>query len=131
MKFTFEALQMRNTLLQHFEDAVATKTANTEKLLSVVIVGGGPTGVELSGALAEMKNDSLTFEYPELDFTKMNIYLLEGTSKLLGNLSDTSSKKAKEYLVKLGVIVKTDAIVKEYDGQIYCYKIKPKFNQHL
>jgi len=117
MKSTFEALQIRNTLLQHFEDAVATKTANTEKLLSVVIVGGGPTGVELSGALAEMKNDSLPFEYPELDFTKMNIYLLEGTSKLLGNMSDASSKKAKEYLAKLGVVVKTDAIVKEYDGQ--------------
>ncbi len=116
MKSTFEALQIRNTLLQHFEDAVATKTANIEKLLSVVIVGGGPTGVELSGALAEMKNDSLPFEYPELDFTKMNIYLLEGTSKLLGNMSDTSSKKAKEYLSKLGVIVKTNAIVKEYDG---------------
>jgi NADH dehydrogenase len=117
MKSTFEALQIRNTLLQHFEDAVATKAASIEKLLSVVIVGGGPTGVELSGALAEMKNDSLPFEYPELDFTKMNIYLVEGTSKLLGNMSDASSKKAKEYLVKLGVIVKTDAIVKEYDGQ--------------
>jgi NADH dehydrogenase len=117
MKSTFEALQIRNTLLQHFEDAVITKTANTEKLLSIVIVGGGPTGVELSGALAEMKNDSLPFEYPELDFTKMNIYLLEGTSKLLSNMSEVSSKKAKEYLTKLGVIVKTDAIVKEYDGQ--------------
>ncbi len=117
MKSTFEALQIRNTLLQHFEDAVATKSTNSEKLLSVVIVGGGPTGVELSGALAEMKNDSLPFEYPELDFTKMNIYLLEGTSKLLGNMSYVSSKKAREYLAKLGVIVKTDAIVKEYDGQ--------------
>ncbi len=117
MKSTNEALQIRNTLLQHFEDAVATKNANSEKLLSVVIVGGGPTGVELSGALAEMKNDSLPFEYPELDFTKMNIYLLEGTSKLLGNMRDVSSKKANEYLSKLGVIVKTDAIVKAYDGQ--------------
>ncbi|OYU84851.1 MAG: FAD-dependent oxidoreductase [Flavobacterium sp. BFFFF2] len=116
MKSTFEALQIRNTLLQHFEDAVATKTADTEKLLSVVIVGGGPTGVELSGALAEMKNDSLPFEYPELDFTKMNIYLLEGTSKLLANMSEVSSKKAQAYLTKLGVIVKTAAIVKEYDG---------------
>jgi NADH dehydrogenase len=117
MKSTFEALQIRSTLLQHFEDAVSTKSGNAEKLLSVVIVGGGPTGVELSGALAEMKNDTLPFEYPELDFAKMNIYLLEGTSKLLANMSDVSSKKAKEYLTKLGVIVKTDAIVEEYDGQ--------------
>lgn len=117
MKSTFEALQIRNSLLQHFEDAIATKAANREKLLSVVIVGGGPTGVELSGALAEMKNDSLPFEYPELDFTKMNIYLLEGNSRLLANMSDISSKKAKEYLTQLGVIVRTDAIVKEYDGE--------------
>lgn len=117
MKSTFEALQIRNSLLQHFEDAVATNAVNVEKLLSVVIVGGGPTGVELSGALAEMKNDSLPFEYPELDFTQMNIYLLEGNSKLLANMSEVSSKKAKEYLTQLGVIVKTDAIVKEYDGQ--------------
>ncbi len=117
MKSTYEALQIRNTLLQHFEDAVATKTSNTENFLSIVIVGGGATGVELSGALAEMKNDSLPFEYPELDFTKMKIYLLEGTSKLLANMSSASSKKAKEYLIKLGVTVKTDAIVKEYDGQ--------------
>jgi NADH dehydrogenase len=117
MKSTFEALQISNTLLQHFEDAVATKAANSEKLLSVVIVGGGPTGVELGGALAEMKNDILPFEYPELDFSKMNIYVLEGTSKLLANMSEISSMKAKEYLTKLGVIVKTDSIVKEYDGQ--------------
>lgn len=117
MKSTYEALQIRNKLLQHFEDAVATKTEKTEKLLSVVIVGGGPTGVELSGALAEMKNDSLPSEYPELDFSTMRIYLLEGTSKLLGNMSDVSSKKAKAYLIKLGVIVQTDAIVKAYDGE--------------
>jgi NADH dehydrogenase len=80
MKSTWEALQIRNTLLQHFEDAVATKSAKHEKLLSVVIVGGGPTGVELSGTLAEMKNDSLPSEYPELDFANMKIYLLEGTA---------------------------------------------------
>nr|MBK9652277.1 NAD(P)/FAD-dependent oxidoreductase [Bacteroidota bacterium] len=112
MKSTWEALQIRNTLLQHFENAVSKK----ENILSVVIVGGGPTGVELSGALAEMKKDSLPFEYPELDFSKMKIYLLEGTSKLLSNMSSISSKKAKEYLTKLGVIVKTDTIVKSYDG---------------
>ncbi len=117
MKSTYEALQIRNTLLQHFEDAIATKNANREKILSVVIVGGGPTGVELSGALAEMKKDSLPFEYPELDFTKMKIYLLEGTSRLLASMSSASSKKAKEYLKKMGVTVKTTAIVKDYDGQ--------------
>ncbi|MBP6455480.1 MAG: FAD-dependent oxidoreductase [Chitinophagaceae bacterium] len=116
MKSTIEAIQIRNTLLQHFEDAITANTAKTKKLLSIVIVGGGPTGVELSGALAEMKNDSLPFEYPELNFTEMKIYLLEGTSKLLAAMSEASSKKAKEYLQKLGVIVMLDTFVKQYDG---------------
>ncbi|MFC3813187.1 NAD(P)/FAD-dependent oxidoreductase [Lacihabitans lacunae] len=117
MKSTWEALQIRNSLLQHFEDAVSSKVAKTEKLLSVVIVGGGPTGVELSGALAEMKRDSLPNEYPELDFSKMKVYLLEGNSKLLGNMSEASSKKSKEYLEEMGVTVMLNTIVKDYDGE--------------
>jgi NADH:ubiquinone reductase (H+-translocating) len=117
MKSTFEALQIRNTLLQHFEDAVTANNAKTKILLSVVIVGGGPTGVELSGALAEMKNDSLPFEYPELNFAEMKIYLLEGTSKLLSAMSDASSRKAKAYLQNLGVTVMLNTFVKEYDGK--------------
>jgi NADH:ubiquinone reductase (H+-translocating) len=117
MKSTWEALQIRNSLLQHFEDAVSSKIAKSEKLLSVVIVGGGPTGVELSGALAEMKRDSLPDEYPELDFTKMHVYLLEGTGKLLGNMSAISSKRSKEYLEEMGVTVMVDTIVKDYNGK--------------
>ena len=117
MKSTWEALQIRNSLLQHFEDAVSSKMAKSEKLLSVVIVGGGPTGVELSGALAEMKRDSLPNEYPELDFTKMEVYLLEGTGKLLGNMSEISSIKSKEYLEEMGVTVKLNTIVKDYDSK--------------
>jgi NADH:ubiquinone reductase (H+-translocating) len=117
MKSTWEALQIRNTLLQHFEDAVSSKMAKSEKLLSVVIVGGGPTGVELSGALAEMKRDSLPHEYPELDFTKMHVYLLEGSPKLLANMSEASSIKSKEYLEQMGVTVRVSSIVKDYDGK--------------
>jgi len=117
MKSTWEALQIRNTLLQHFEDAVSSKMAKSEKLLAVAIVGGGPTGVELSGALAEMKRDSLPHEYPELDFTKMQVYLLEGSPKLLGNMSAPSSLKSKEYLEKMGVTVLVNSIVKDYDGK--------------
>lgn len=117
MKTTFEALQIRNTLLQHFEDAVTANNSKKKILLSVVIVGGGPTGVELSGALAEMKNDSLSFEYPELNFSEMKIYLLEGTSKLLSAMSEGSSNKAKEYLQNLGVTVMLNTFVKEYDGK--------------
>ena len=117
MKSTLEALQIRNTLLQHFEDALTANLINTKKLLSIVIVGGGPTGVELSGALAEMKTDSLPLEYPELNFAEMKIYLLEGTSRLLSAMSEASSQKAKEYLNKLGVTVMLNTIVKEYDGK--------------
>lgn len=116
MKSTLEALQIRNTLLQHFEDAASSKKMQIEKSLSVIIVGGGPTGVELSGALAEMKRDTLPLEYPELEFEKMKIYLLEGSEKLLGNMSPVSSIKSKEYLEKLGVEVKLNTIVKFYDG---------------
>ena len=117
MKSTFEALQIRNTLLQHFEDALTANTTNSKKLLSVVIVGGGPTGVELSGALAEMKTDTLPLEYPELNFSEMKIYLLEGTSKLLSAMSERSSNKANEYLQKLGVTVMLNTFVKEYNGK--------------
>ena len=117
MKSTWEALVIRNTLLQHFEQAVASKLTNIEKLLSIVVVGGGPTGVELSGSLAEMKRDSLPFEYPELDFSKMEIYLIEGSGKLLGNMRQTSSETALDYLQKMGVTVKLNTIVKQYDGR--------------
>lgn len=116
MKSTWEALEIRNILLTHFEEAIAADNANTKKLLSVVIVGGGPTGVELSGALAEMKIDTLPLEYPELDFTEMKIYLLEGSAKLLSAMSEASSLKANEYLQKLGVTVMLNAIVKDYNG---------------
>lgn len=117
MKSTFEALQIRNTLLQHFEDAITANNSKTKIILSVAIVGGGPTGVELSGALAEMKNDSLPFEYPELNFADMKIYLLEGANQLLSAMSAASSNKAKEYLEKLGVTVMLNTFVKEYDGK--------------
>ncbi len=116
MKSTWEALMIRNTLLEHFESAVSSKLANVEKLLSIVVVGGGPTGVELSGSLAEMKNDSLPFQYPELDFNKMEIFLIEGSNKLLGNMRETSSQTALQYLLKMGVNVKLNTFVKQYDG---------------
>ncbi len=116
MKSTIEALQIRNTLLQHFEDAITANNLNSIKLLSIVIVGGGPTGVELSGALAEMKSDTLPLEYPELNFAEMKIYLLEGSSKLLSAMSAASSIKANKYLEKLGVTVMLNTFVKEYNG---------------
>jgi len=116
MKSTWEALQIRNAILQHFEEAVAKKLVDGEKLLNVVIVGGGATGVEISGALADMKHESLPYEYPELDFNKMKIYLLEGGRRLLANMSEVSSRKSKEYLEQMGVTVMLNTMVKEYSG---------------
>lgn len=117
MKSTVEALQIRYRLLQNFEYALTVKDeSELQRLMNIVIVGGGPTGVELSGALAEMKKYVLPKDYPELDFSKMNIYLLEGSAKTLGTMSDKSSKQSEQYLRKLGVTVMTNHIVKDYDG---------------
>jgi len=116
MKSTLEALQIRNTMIQHFEDALSSKLADIETSLSIVVVGGGPTGVEMSGALAELKRDTLPLEYPELDFTKMQVILLEGGPKLLGTMSKVSSQKSESYLKDMGVTVMTNSLVKEYDG---------------
>lgn len=117
MKSTVEALQLRYRLLQNFEKAL-TVTSETElqRLMNIVVVGGGPTGVEVSGALAEMKKYVLPKDYPELDFSKMNIYLLEGADKKLGTMSEKSSLQSQKYLERLGVKVMTNAFVKEYDG---------------
>lgn len=117
MKSTVEALQLRHQLIQNFEDALLAGSAEElEKLLTIVIVGGGPTGVELSGAIAEMKKYVLPKDYPEIDFNKMKIYLLEGTGKTLNTMSEKSSLHSRQYLERLGVTVLTDTLVKDYDG---------------
>jgi NADH dehydrogenase len=118
MKSVVESLQLRHRLIQNFEDALLAKTPEElQRLLNIVIVGGGPTGVEVAGALAEMKKYVLPKDYPELDFKKMNIYLLEGGDRTLGTMSEKSSEDSCRYLRKLGVTVMTKTIVKDYDGQ--------------
>ena len=77
MKSVNEALYLRNKLLQNFEDAISVSETERQSLMNIVVVGGGATGVEVSGALAEMKKCILPKDYPELDFKKMNIYLIE------------------------------------------------------
>ena len=121
MKSTVEALQLRHRLLHNFEDALVAKDAGDnsklQRLMNIVVVGGGPTGVELSGAIADMKRYQLPKDYPELDFSNMNIYLLEGTGRTLAAMSEKSSSDSQRYLEKLGVTVMTNAILKEYDGE--------------
>lgn len=117
MKSTVEALQIRHRLLQLFENAhTITDEVTLQRLMNIVVVGGGPTGVEVSGALAEMKKYVLPKDFPELDFSKMNIYLLEGTGKTLATMSEKSSAQSHKYLERLGVTVMTNTLVKDYDG---------------
>lgn len=121
MKSIGEALVLRNSLFLSFEYGLASETQEErEGYLNVVIVGGGPTGVEVAGTIAEMKRFILPRDYPEMDFSSMKITLVEGSPKVLNGMSEKSSKKALEYLMKLGVEVKLNAIVEDYDG-VYCY----------
>ncbi|MFZ1263766.1 MAG: FAD-dependent oxidoreductase [Chitinophagaceae bacterium] len=117
MKSTVEALQLRYRLLQNFEKALTvTDPLALQRLMNIVVVGGGPTGVEISGALAEMKKYVLPKDYPELDFSRMNIYLLEGGGKTLASMGEKSSKQSQKYLEQMGVKVLTNALLKNYDG---------------
>lgn len=112
------ALTMRNWILTRFEEA--SKTASLEKqkqLLNIVLVGGGPTGVELAGALGEMKKFILPKDYPDLDPSAMRILLLEGMDQLLPAMSKVSGQKARQYLEKLGVEVYLNELVKDFEGE--------------
>ena len=118
MKSTVEALQIRHRLLQLFERAHLEKDPSAlQRMMNIVVVGGGPTGVEVSGALAEMKQYVLPKDYPELDFSNMNIYLLEGADKTLAVMREISSARSGAYLEKLGVKLLTKTLVKNYDGR--------------
>ncbi|MBS1759862.1 MAG: NAD(P)/FAD-dependent oxidoreductase [Bacteroidetes bacterium] len=117
MKTTIEALQLRYRILKNYEKAITvTDEEELQRLMNIVVVGAGPTGVEVSGALAEMKKFVLPRDYPDLSFSKMNIFLLEGSDRTLATMSKKSSEQSKKYLEKLGVKVLTNALVQDYDG---------------
>ncbi|MEO8412975.1 MAG: FAD-dependent oxidoreductase [Ginsengibacter sp.] len=117
MKSTVEALQIKYRLLKNIEDALYAKDEKElQSLMTIVVVGGGPTGVEMSGAIADMRRFVLPKDYPELDFNQMKIYLLEGSPETLAAMSEKSSGDSLRYLKKLGVIVQTGTVVKSYDG---------------
>lgn len=117
MKSVREALDMRSYILQNFEQAL-TMPEGTEKeaLFDYVICGAGPTGVELAGALAELKKHVLPNDYPEIDFKRMQIYLIDGGTRVLGAMNEKSSVKAFDYLKEMGVDVLLNKRVKDYDG---------------
>jgi len=118
MKSVAEALYLRNRILVDLEKAITTiDYVERQGLIDIVIVGGGPTGVEVAGALAEMKKFILPKDYPELKCEEIDIYLIQGASQLLKGMSDESSEKAEKFLKDLDVIVKKDLRVMDYDGE--------------
>lgn len=121
MKTLTDAIEMRNRLLQNMEKAVLTKNIRERrKLLTVVVAGGGPTGVEVSGMLAEMRNGILRKEYPELETAASNLYLVDGGNALLSPMSEASQKDTYEALTKMGVVVKLNTRVTDYkDDLVY------------
>lgn len=119
MKSISEALSLRNAILQNFENLLISEDPDEiSGLMNFVVVGAGPTGVETSGALAEMKRFVLPKDYPEIDFNRMNIYLLDAAPKVLNGMSKISSEKAHLYLEKLGVKVLLGAAVNAFDGKV-------------
>ncbi len=120
MKSVEEALDLRNKLLLDLENTLECNNPEAKQaLLNVAIVGGGATGVEIAGALSEMKRYVIPKDYPDLNGKNINIYLIEGTDKLLSNMSESSSRHAYEYLKKMGVKVILNSLVTDYrDGQV-------------
>ena len=118
MKSVSEALFLRNKILEDYEAAlIETDFEKRQSLLDIVIVGGGPTGVEVAGALAEMKKYVLPKDYKELNEEQIDIYLLQGGNRILDGMSETSSKKAENYLKNLGVKVCKGSYVSTFDGE--------------
>ena len=119
MKTVVEALNLRSLILQNFERALlVTTTEERDALMNFVVVGGGPTGVELTGALSELKRHVLPNDYPELDFRKMRVILIESGDRLLSMMSETNRAKAVRYLQELGAEVWLNVKVIKYDGHM-------------
>jgi len=117
MKQVPHALDLRSHILQSFEAALLeSDPAVRQALITFVIVGGGPTGVELAGALSELQRHILPKDYPELDLTKMQVYIVEGSAQLLNAMSDYSSARALKDLTKMGVIIKLNTVVSAVEG---------------
>ncbi len=125
MKSTSEALYIRNKIISNYERAVNLGREEERKpIMNVVIVGGGATGVELAGSIAELRNKVLPRDYPQLSFKNMRVILIESGNSLLSGLLPKSRQKALEYLLDLGVEVMLNTRVEDYDGLIV--KLKDK-----
>ncbi|MEX1193428.1 MAG: NAD(P)/FAD-dependent oxidoreductase [Brumimicrobium sp.] len=117
MKNVLEALDLRSMVLQNFEKTLRNSNERKRQgMMNIVIAGAGPTGVELAGALGELKQHVLPKDYPELDFDQMNVYIVQSGDRVLPMLSEKSSSRAKKYLEKLGVTVVLNTRVLDFFG---------------
>ncbi len=116
LKTTNDAIEIRNHILQTFENIISAEEIDKEALLNLTIVGAGPTGVELAGAFAEIKKNILPKDYPGINFTQFNINLIEGSKDTLNSMSELAKKTSRKYLEEMGVHIITETFVKNYDG---------------
>jgi len=118
MKSLLESVNLRSLILGNFEKALNTSDLKEqERLMNFVVVGGGATGVELAGALAELKTHILPNDFPDLDIRRMQIHLLEASDKILGAMSEKAASQSQKFLRELGVNIWVNTMVKDYDGQ--------------
>lgn len=117
LKTTYDAITIRNHVLRNFEDIISAKEEDKPAYLNLVIVGAGPTGVELAGAFAEIKRRILPRDFPGIDFSKLRIILVEGGKYPLGPMSMRSKVTSAKYLKRMGVELRMETFVKNYDGE--------------
>ena len=128
LKTTYDAIKIRNHILNIFEKVISLQEEEREAYLNLVIVGAGATGVELSGAFAEIKKSVLPKDYPGIDFSKLQIYLVEGGKNTLNNMSSKSQTASQKYLQKMGVQLLTEKFVTAYNGNTLILSNGDKLN---
>ena len=118
LKSTYDAIKIRNNILQNFEDLLSAKPEEREFLENLVIIGAGPTGVELAGAFSEIRNNILPKDYPRINFKDLKIILIEGSGHTLNTMSEMAKEASERYLRGMGVEILTNVMVNSYDGEI-------------
>lgn len=129
MKSIVEALNLRSSILQNIEKALLLPTKQErEPYLTFVLVGAGPTGAELAGSIAEIRNFVLSKDYPELNKEEMKVYLVDFMPKVLANMSEQASEKAQQFLENMNVEVLTGVKVESYNGEVIAFEGGRKIN---
>jgi len=131
MKTINDAVSMRNTLLQRMEKATITEAPEGRKrLLTIVVAGAGPTGVELSGMFAEMRKNVILKEYPQFAGSGAKIYLVDGSPNVLAAMSEKSRHDSYDALTEIGVEVKLNTQVKDFDGKVVTFSDGEQIHAH-